>query len=294
VDNDGQPSTVPSAIDNRIISAVPTRTMTSIAKSRKKGTTHRKETKRKCGFFTVLAWVVGLSLVLLVLQLNHSVLHTLKEKNAAISVPSHVPQESVQQSVQRKKIAVSTRKTENKQVNEVRIKNKEQGPSQQTPQQQLQRQEQHRNYDTVENEESDNNRYHLVFSTSCSKKDWQSYLFFYLAMAHKQSGDVTHIVSGCKDQQTEDELRQLHNEHHTQAMNENFHIHFTPDFSDPTQFQVTKYWNKPFGLKHWFENRFGFRYDLEKGDVAESTDYDDDVSISTICHIWTHNMLSRY
>jgi type II secretory pathway component PulJ len=256
--------------------------MMSIGKSRKKSTSHRKETRRKCGGFTGLAGVVGFSLLLLVLQLNYAVLHTLKEKNAAITVPvtqESTSQESIQQTVQREKSAVSTRKTENKQVNEVRIENKEQQPSQQTPQQ-LQRQEeaQKRYDDTVENEEIDNNRYHLAFSTSCSKKDWQSYLFFYLAMAHKQQGDVTHIVSGCKDQQTEDELRQLHNEHHTQAMSENFHIHFTPDFSDPTNFQVTKYWNKPFGVNHWLENRFGFRYDLEKGDVAESTDYDDDVS----------------
>lgn len=124
---------------------------------------------------------------------------------------------------------------------------------------------------------ADKNNYHLVFSTSCSKKDWQSYLFFYLAMAHEQSGDVTHVVSGCQDQETEDEIRQMHEEQHTKAMSENFHIHFTPEYSNKKDFQTTKYWNKPFGVRHWLEHRFGFEYDKSKADVAKPTEYDDDV-----------------
>ncbi|KAL3940128.1 MAG: hypothetical protein SGBAC_005267 [Bacillariaceae sp.] len=126
---------------------------------------------------------------------------------------------------------------------------------------------------------ADKNNYHLVFSTSCSKKDWQSYLFFYLAMAHEQSGDVTHVVSGCQDQETEDEIRQMHEEQHTKAMSENFHIHFTPEYSNKKDFQTTKYWNKPFGVRHWLEHRFGFEYDKSKADVAKPTEYDDDIVI---------------
>lgn len=130
---------------------------------------------------------------------------------------------------------------------------------------------------------SDNNNYHLVFSSSCSSKDWQSYLFFYLAMEHEQPGDVTHIVSGCEDKETEDEIRKMHEEQHTRAMNRNFLIHFTQEFSDRKDFQTTKYWNKPFGLKDWLEHRFGFEYDESKGDVANPTDFDDDVCSATDC-----------
>jgi hypothetical protein len=123
----------------------------------------------------------------------------------------------------------------------------------------------------------DNKRYHLVFSTSCSKNDWQSYLFFYLAMTTRQDGDITHIVSGC-DPETEAEMRRLHEEQHTEAMSTNFLIHFTPDFAIKNRFQKTKYWNKPFGVKHWLEHRFGYSWDTEINEVAESTEYDDDVS----------------
>lgn len=131
---------------------------------------------------------------------------------------------------------------------------------------------------TSEGEKDKKNRYHLVFSTSCKNIDWQSYLFFYLAHAHKQAGEITSIVSGCASEEEEEEIRQLHQERFANAMNPNFHIHITPDFSIRTKYQQTKYWNKPFGLKHWMEHRFGFKYDLEKGDVAETTEYDDDVS----------------
>ena len=119
--------------------------------------------------------------------------------------------------------------------------------------------------------------YHVIFSTSCNQKDWQSYLFFYLAMANKQPGEVTQIVSGCKDQQKE-EMIARHKEQISGPMSKNFHIHFTPDYSTPKAFQTTKYWNKPFGVKHWMEHRFGYKYDTEKDDVAELTKFDNDVS----------------
>jgi hypothetical protein len=119
-------------------------------------------------------------------------------------------------------------------------------------------------------------KYHVVFSTSCSyQHDWQSYLFFFHAMIHQQPGDVTRIVSGC-DEEQEKIMRELH-EKQFSIMNPNFLIHFTPEFGKQLKgvsFQQTKYWNKPFGLKHWLEHRFGYRYE---GDI--STEYDDDIVV---------------
>jgi hypothetical protein len=115
----------------------------------------------------------------------------------------------------------------------------------------------------------------VVFSTSCSySHDWQSYLFFFHAMLHKQPGNVTRIVSGCTEEQ-EQELSKLHKEQ-ISIMNERFHIHFTPEFGkvEGRSWQTTKYWNKPFGIKHWLENKFGYRYE---GEI--STPHDDDIVV---------------
>lgn len=111
-----------------------------------------------------------------------------------------------------------------------------------------------------DNEEA--HQIHVVFSTACSlSHDWQSYLFFFHAMVHKQKGDVTRIVSGCSDED-EVKMRELH-EKQFSVMNPNFFIHFTPEFGKQLvdqgfDYQKTKYWNKPFGLKHWMEHRFGY------------------------------------
>eukprot|EP00980_Cylindrotheca_fusiformis_P021395 scaffold8259_cov143-Cylindrotheca_fusiformis.AAC.13 len=247
-------------------------TMRIGSKNRKISNTYRKETRRKCGFFTVLALVAGSSFLFLI-QLNRSVIYSLKQEDAAASIERHSLESSTNDQRNRKNAD-----------NEVRIRRNKNDQSQPTqnwsPQQKEENKvNQQKEKSKVKAAEIVDTRYHLVFSTSCTKNDWQSYLFFYLAMAHNQTGDVTHLVSGCKDQETEDELRRLHNDYHTQAMSRNFLIHFTPDFSDRRQFQVTKYWNKPFGVNHWLQNRFGFRFDTEKGDVVEPTDYDDDIII---------------
>lgn len=116
----------------------------------------------------------------------------------------------------------------------------------------------------------------VVFSTSCSyEHDWQSYLFFFQAMLHQQPGNVTRIVSGCTAEQ-EQEMIKLHKDQ-IAVMNERFHIHFTPEFGkvEGRNWQVTKYWNKPFGIKHWLENKYGYRY--ETGTM--STPFDDDVIV---------------
>lgn len=123
---------------------------------------------------------------------------------------------------------------------------------------------------------------HVVFSTSCSlSHDWQSYLFFFHAMMHKQRGDVTRIVSGCSPED-EIKMRELH-EKQFSVMSPDFLIHFTPEFgkqleSEGIGFQKTKYWNKPFGLKHWMEHRFGYVWDNDDSKIA-IPEYDDHIIV---------------
>jgi len=100
--------------------------------------------------------------------------------------------------------------------------------------------------------------YHMIFSTDCSAfQHWQSYLFFHAAMKVKQPGYVTRIASGCKDGELEKE-RLWHEEHIQNRMSDRFRIHFTPHFSgvkdaDGNTVGDYKFFNKPFGLKHWLE-----------------------------------------
>lgn len=123
---------------------------------------------------------------------------------------------------------------------------------------------------------------HVVFSTSCSlKMDWQSYLFFYHAMVHKQRGDVTRIVSGCSPED-EIKVREVH-EKQFSIMSPNFLVHFTPEYgkqlqSEHVSWEKTKYWNKPFGLKHWMEHRFGYVWDDDDSKITVP-EFDDHVIV---------------
>ena len=126
---------------------------------------------------------------------------------------------------------------------------------------------------TPKNIKSSISTIHVVFSTSChEEQSWQSYLFFYQAMIKKQYGTVTRIVSGC-DQDQEAKVTKEFNEH-ISTMSNYFKIHFTPEYGRlPRQdYSKTKYWNKPFGLKHWLESQFG--YDFEGGVLSTSVDED--------------------
>ena len=97
-------------------------------------------------------------------------------------------------------------------------------------------------------------QYHMVFSTSCSPfQDWQSILFFYFAWKVKQPGTVTRIASGCNDAEAE-RLQQVHREQ-IEVLSLNFKLHITPNFSFSGD---TKYFNKPFGIRHWMENALGY------------------------------------
>ena len=129
----------------------------------------------------------------------------------------------------------------------------------------------------VENKKANGQKIHLVFSTSCSyKQDWQSYVFFYQAMSSRQQGDVTRLVSGCEPEQQE-ELQRMHKEQ-IQIMSDRFHLHFTPEYGgkdNPKLWQSTKYWNKPFGMRHWLENSMGFPNDsTHESDIVILVDPD--------------------
>jgi hypothetical protein len=117
---------------------------------------------------------------------------------------------------------------------------------------------------------------HVVFSTSCHvKQDWQSYLFFFSAMTSKQQGTVTRLVSGCSPDAQEKVTKDFQEK--IAAMSDRFRIHFTPEYGRVAgqNFQVTKYWNKPFGLRHWLENVFGYNHTAGK----VSSPLDDDLIV---------------
>lgn len=77
-------------------------------------------------------------------------------------------------------------------------------------------------------------------------------------MAKQQPGTITRIASGCspKDRAT---LQRLFDEQVApMASDGRFRIHFTPDYSRLKHGSWYKYFNKPFGMKHWMENALGF------------------------------------
>lgn len=78
-------------------------------------------------------------------------------------------------------------------------------------------------------------------------------------MKVQQPGYVTRIASGCDDKDMEKE-KQWHYDHIQSKMSDRFLIHFTPHFSGVKDEETGKvkgdykFFNKPFGLKHFMEN----------------------------------------
>lgn len=99
---------------------------------------------------------------------------------------------------------------------------------------------------------------HIVFSTDCSPyQHWQSYLLFFSSLRSKQPGTVTRIASGCSE--SEAAYEQSWFNEHISTMSRRFHLHFTPNFSNvkvdgQSKGGDYKYFNKPFGLRHWIEH----------------------------------------
>lgn len=101
-------------------------------------------------------------------------------------------------------------------------------------------------------------RFHLIFSTDCSSyQHWQSYLVYFTAMKVRQPGHITRVVSGCSSEEEAEMISWFQN--NVQYMSKRFHIHLTPIFSEVKDEKGNmigdyKFFNKPFGLKHFLEN----------------------------------------
>jgi len=120
-------------------------------------------------------------------------------------------------------------------------------------------------------------KYHVVFSTSCSPfQNWQALAFFYFARKVRQPGTVTRLVSGCTDAQSAD-LKRIHSER-VQPLAipglQTFELHITPAFDD-SKGGDQKYWNKPNGLLHWMEESLGFGSGLGLGLDGSNTGHED-------------------
>jgi hypothetical protein len=103
--------------------------------------------------------------------------------------------------------------------------------------------------------------YHVIFSTGCSTfQDWKSYIFFYHVLQSGQEGHVTIITSGCSSKVEERSLLDVFVKEIEPMNPGNHHLHLTPHFSNvPKKMQKPfKYFNKPFGVRHWFEKVLGY------------------------------------
>ena len=125
---------------------------------------------------------------------------------------------------------------------------------------------------TAETTARDDSNLHLVFSTGCSPfQDWQSYVFFYHAKKSGQQGQVTRVASGCEGSAAEAALIKTHEEQ-VRPLSSQFHLHITPNYARTIPGKNYKFFNKPFGLRHWMEQVLGFSAD-------NSTEHDDTVFI---------------
>jgi len=119
---------------------------------------------------------------------------------------------------------------------------------------------------------------HIVFSTDCSPyQQWQSYLFFHRAYTIHQPGYITRIVSGCVTEQEIQDETAWHETHIANAMSDRYKIHFTPHYSGVRDEQTGKvigdykYFNKPFGLKHFLEENESMGF-LAEGEQTVETE----------------------
>jgi hypothetical protein len=103
--------------------------------------------------------------------------------------------------------------------------------------------------------------YHTIFSTGCSIfQDWQSYVFFYHVFQSGQEGHVTRISSGCSADDEKKLKAVFSDEIESMRPDKKNHLHLTPDFSrvPKKDKKAFKYFNKPFGARHWMENALGY------------------------------------
>lgn len=102
--------------------------------------------------------------------------------------------------------------------------------------------------------------YHTIFSTGCSiSQDWQSYVFFYHVFRSDQEGHITRIASGC-DNENAIKLDEVFKKEIKSMRPSTHHLHQTPDFSRIPKKKkgAFKYFNKPYGVRHWMEHALGY------------------------------------
>jgi hypothetical protein len=121
--------------------------------------------------------------------------------------------------------------------------------------------------------------YHVVFSTSCDhQQHWESFVFFFHAMRIRQPGTVTRIASGCNEKQAH-ELQAFHDSYiEPMAIRplQRFAMHLTPSYGSSVRLvegrYPYKYFNKPFGLRHWMEHglHLSWRHGTDNATLSES------------------------
>jgi hypothetical protein len=86
-------------------------------------------------------------------------------------------------------------------------------------------------------------------------------------MRSGQEGHITRIASGCESDDIDDITKLFEQEIESMAPGR-MHLHLTPDYSripkkNPNAF---KYFNKPFGVRHWMEHALGYPHNHERHD----------------------------
>ena len=106
---------------------------------------------------------------------------------------------------------------------------------------------------------SSHRKIHTIVSTGCSTfQDWQSYVFFFHVLKSGQEGDITRVASGCT-KENEATLKEIFKNEIEPMAPGRLHIHFTPEFANVKPgLKNFKYFNKPFGVRHWFQNGLGY------------------------------------
>lgn len=112
--------------------------------------------------------------------------------------------------------------------------------------------------------------FHYVFSTGCSAfQDWQSYSLFYFAreLVNDPTRDVsvTRVASGC-DKVSGPVLEQVFIDQ-IHPLSTKFKLHLTPEYSYMIPKLRYKFFNKPFGLRHWMKNNLRMHENKEHDDT---------------------------
>lgn len=113
-----------------------------------------------------------------------------------------------------------------------------------------------------------------------SFQHWQSYLFFHSAYKIHQPGYITRIVSGCTTAEERNNVQTWHDAHVRTRMSDRYRIHFTPHFStvkdeDTGEYKDYKFFNKPFGLKHFLEHNELMGFENESSGIRRLKHPDD-------------------